>query len=104
MEPKQRLSAVCKEDISEERERDYYNKSVTNVKPERNSAFDLAQTRKLRLKVENEGINTRKNSGYEIVHGYGRKDNAQKNYCLILQISQLLNDPVRFGDFIQNVR
>ena len=61
----------------------------------------LAQTGGLRWKVENEGINTQKKGGYEMEHGYGLKGNAWKNYYLTLQISQLLNDLVRFGDFIQ---
>ncbi len=89
------------EDINEKGERDYYNKWVTNVKPNKNNAFDLAQTGRLRWKVENEGINTQKNGGYEMEHGYGLKRNAWKNYYLTLQISQLLNDLVRFGDFLQ---
>ncbi len=89
------------EDINKKGERDYYNKWVTNVKPHRDNALDLAQTGRLRWKIENEGINTQKNGGYEMEHGYGLKENAWKNYYLILQISQLLNDLVRFGDFLQ---
>jgi len=89
------------EDINEKGERDYYNRWVTNVKPNTKNAFDLAQTGRLRWKVENEGINTQKNGGYEMEHGYGIKDNAWKNYYLTLQISQLMNDLVRFGDFLQ---
>ena len=89
------------EDINKEGERDCYNKWVTNVKPNTDNAFDLAQTGRLRWKVENEGINTQKNGGYEMEHGYGLKANAWKNYYLTLQISQLFNDLVRFGDFLQ---
>ena len=36
-------------------------------------------------------------------HLYGRAENAWKNYYLILQISQLLNDLVRFGDYIKKI-
>ena len=50
--------------------------------------------------IENEGINTQKNGGYEMEHAFGLKDNAWKNYYLLLQISQLLNDLLRFGDVI----
>jgi hypothetical protein len=89
------------EDINKEGERDYYNKWVTNVKPNKDNALDLAQTGRLRWKIENEGINTQKNGGYEMEHGYGLKRNAWKNYYLTLQVSQLLNDLVRFGDFLQ---
>ena len=41
-----------------------------------------------------------KNGGYEMEHAYGRKGNAWKNYFLILQISQLLNDLVRLTDIL----
>jgi hypothetical protein len=89
------------EDIDKKGERDYYNRWVTNVKPDRNNVLDLAQTGRLRWKIENEGINTQKNGGYEMEHGFGLKHYAWKNYYLTLQISQLLNDLVRFGDFLQ---
>ena len=89
------------EDINKEGERDYYNKWVTNVKPDRNNLLDLAQTGRLRWKIENEGINTQKNGGYEMEHGFRLKHNAWKSYYLTLQISQLLNELVRFGDILQ---
>ncbi|OVE81202.1 hypothetical protein BVY04_03765, partial [bacterium M21] len=66
-----------------------------------NIAHDLAQTGRLRWKIENEGTNTQKNSGYEMQHAYGLNDNAWKNYYLLLQISQLMNDLVRFSDYIK---
>lgn len=33
----------------------------------------------------------------------GRNQRAWKNYYLVLQISQLLNDLTRFGDYIQKI-
>ena len=36
-------------------------------------------------------------------HGFGLKGYAWKNYYLTLQVSQLLNDLVRFGDFLQKI-
>jgi hypothetical protein len=88
------------EDTDEGGQRVYYNRWITNVKPDRKNAFDLALTGRLRWKVENEGINTQKNGGYEMEHAYGRIDNAWKNYYLLLQISQLLNDLVRLTDIL----
>lgn len=79
----------------------YYNRWITNRKPNSDIAHDLAQTGRLRWKIENEGTNTQKNSGYEMEHAYGLKGNAWKNYYLLLQISQLMNDLVRFSDYIQ---
>ncbi|MCP4341873.1 MAG: hypothetical protein GY799_24065 [Desulfobulbaceae bacterium] len=89
------------EETNPEGERLYYNRWITNVKPQYRDAHDLAQTGRLRWKIENEGINTPKNAGYEMQHGYGLKGNAWKNYYLTLQISQLINDLVRFTDYIQ---
>ena len=89
------------EDTDQEGQRVYYNRWITNVKPERRNAFDLALTGRLRWKVENEGTNTPKNGGYEMEHAYGRNGNAWKNYYLLLQISQLLNDLVRLTDILQ---
>lgn len=81
----------------------YLNQWITNVKPNPDNALNLAQTGRLRWKIENEGTNTQKNGGYEMEHGYGLGGNAWKNYYLILQIGQLFNDLVRFGDLLQKL-
>jgi hypothetical protein len=79
----------------------YYNRWITNRRPDSENAHDLAQTGRLRWKIENEGTNTQKNGGYEMQHAFGLKKNAWKNYYLILQIAQLMNDLVRFTDCVQ---
>lgn len=89
------------EETDKQGKRIYYNRWITNVKPNRNNALKLAQVGRLRWKIENEGTNTQKNGGYEMEHAYGRKGNAWKNYYLVLQIAQLFNDLLRFGDYIQ---
>lgn len=83
--------------------RTYYNRWITNVKPHRHNALDLAQNGRLRWKIENEGTNTQKNGGYEMEHGYGFRHNAWKNYYLILQVSQLFHDLLRYTDIIQTL-
>jgi hypothetical protein len=88
------------EETDADGERAYYNRWITNVKPDRKNAFDLALTGRLRWKVENEGTNIPKNGGYGMEHAYGRNGNAWKNYFLILQLSQLLNDLVRLTDIL----
>ena len=88
------------EDVNEKGERLYYNRWITNVKPDKTIIHDPARAGRLRWKIENEGINTQKTGGYEMEHGYGLKGNAWKNYYLILQIAQLFNDLVRFGDYV----
>lgn len=88
------------EDADEEGKRIYFNRWIVNVKPEKKNAMALAQTGRLRWKIENQGTNTQKNGGYEMEHGFGRQKNAWKNYYLTLQISQLLNDLLRLGDIV----
>jgi hypothetical protein len=88
------------EDTNERHERVYYNRWITNVKPDDHNAFDLAQTGRLRWKIENEGTNTQKHGGYEMGHLYGQHHHAWKNYYLLLQIAQLLNDLVKYGDYL----
>jgi len=92
--------AVELEDTDRDGNRVYYNRWVTNVRPDHTNAFDLALTGRLRWKVENEGTNTPKNGGYEMEHAYGRRKNAWKNYFLILQLGQLFNDLVRLTDIL----
>jgi hypothetical protein len=76
----------------------YHNVWITDIKPNRHNAMALAKAGRMRWKIENEGINTQKTGGYEMEHGYGVKGNAWKNYYLLLQIAQLLNDLYRLGD------
>lgn len=76
----------------------YHNVWITDLKPNKSNAMALAKAGRLRWKIENEGINTQKNGGYEMEHGYGLKKHAWKNYYLLLQIAQLLNDLYRLGD------
>lgn len=76
----------------------YYNRWITNIKPNAQNAIELALHGRLRWKIENEGTNTQKNGGYEMEHVYGHKRNAWKNYYLILQIAQLFNDLLRYTD------
>jgi hypothetical protein len=78
----------------------YYNRWITNVKPNEQNALDLALHGRLRWKIENEGTNTQKNGGYEMEHAYGHNGNAWKNYYLILQVAQLFNDLVYYTDIL----
>lgn len=97
------LHALRFEEFDGDGQRLYHNLWITNVKPNPGNALDLARTGRLRWKIENEGTNTQKNGGYEMEHGYGLGGYAWKNYYLILQIGQLFNDLVRFGDLLQKL-
>lgn len=79
-------------------EQSYHNVWITDLKPNRHNAMALAKAGRMRWKIENEGINTQKNGGYEMEHGYGVKGDAWKNYYLLMQIAQTLNDLYRLGD------
>lgn len=86
------------EETDPDGKRTYHNTWITDIKPSRGNALPLAKAGRMRWKVENEGTNTPKNCGYEMEHGYGVKGNAWKNYYLLLQVAQMLNDLVRLGD------
>jgi hypothetical protein len=97
------LHAVRSEEYDADGTRLYMNEWITNVKPEYSNALELAQSGRLRWKIENEGTNTQKNGGYGMEHGYGLGGNAWKNYYLVMQLGQLFNDLVRLGDLLQKL-
>ncbi len=84
-------------------ERTYHNVWITDLKPNKGNAMALAKAGRMRWKIENEGINTQKTGGYEMEHGYGVKGNAWKNYYLLMQVAQLINDLFRLGDLAQKM-
>jgi hypothetical protein len=81
----------------------YRNVWITDLKPNKHNAMALAKAGRMRWKIENEGINTQKNGGYGMKHGYGVRGNAWKNYYLLMQIAQLVNDLFRLGDLPQKL-
>lgn len=65
---------------------------ITDIRPNPNNIEKLInQGGRRRWKIENEGFNSQKTGGYELEHGYGRKDHAWKNYYFLLQLAHLLN-------------
>lgn len=65
---------------------------VSDLRAQWESVFELAESGRMRFKIENEGFNTLKNGGY----GFGRKysrtsSNALKNYVSLMQIGHLIN-------------
>ena len=81
----------------------YHNSWITNLKPDQQNALSLALHGRLRWKIENEGFNTQKNGGYEMEHGYGLGGDAWKNYYLLLQVAQLLNNLVCLTDLLSTL-
>jgi hypothetical protein len=55
---------------------------------------------RLRWKIENEGFNEQKNSGYNLEHAYSEEPNASKNYYTLLQIAHLLETLIQKGSLL----
>ena len=65
---------------------------ITNILPDRKSAWHISKHGRLRWKIENEGFNTQKNGGYNLQHKYSRSHfGAMQNYYQLLQIAHLIN-------------
>ncbi len=68
---------------------------ITDIELNRENIIETGKSGRLRWKIENQGFNTQKNSGYELEHKYSRSNyNAMQNYYLILQIAHLINQLV----------
>jgi hypothetical protein len=65
---------------------------ITDIKLSKNNIYQISQFARWRWKIENEGFNVQKNSGYNLSHKYVRKNfTAIKNYYQCLQIAHLIN-------------
>jgi len=59
----------------------------------------------MRWKIENEGFNNQKNSGYNVEHKFSRTNaNAIKNYYQLLQIADLINQLASQMQFIKDFK
>lgn len=68
---------------------------ITNVPQNTKNVVETANSGRLRWKIENEGFNTQKNSGYALEHKYSRVSYfAMQNYYHILQIAHMINQLV----------
>jgi hypothetical protein len=68
---------------------------ITNVKVNKTSVSKAGQAGRMRWKIENEGFNNQKNSGYNLQHKFSRTNfNASKNYYQLLQIADIINQLV----------
>jgi len=68
---------------------------ITNVSVNKKSVSKVSKAGRLRWKIENEGFNTQKNSGYNLEHKFSRTNfNASKNYYQLLQIADIINQLV----------
>jgi len=56
---------------------------------------------RLRWKIENEGFNTQKNSGYALAHAYSTHDHAVKIFYYLLQVAHALNQLMTKGSLLR---
>ena len=65
---------------------------VTNLDLSKSNLKKISTAGRLRWKIENEGFNEQKNSGYNLKHKYSRKSFiATQNYYQCLQIAHIIN-------------
>jgi len=68
---------------------------ITDVPVTKTNTRKVSQAGRLRWKIENEGFNNQKNTGYNVGHKFSRTNfNASKNYYQLLQIADIINQLV----------
>ncbi len=68
---------------------------ITNVETKKANVSKISNAGRMRWKIENEGFNNQKNSGYNLQHKFSRTSfNASKNYYQLLQIADIINQLV----------
>lgn len=78
---------------------------LTNLKVTQDNVRELAQTGRSRWKIENEGFNTQKNSGYALGHKYSRKSfSSYQNYYQCMQMAHLINQLAEHSSNIVEMR
>ena len=63
---------------------------ITNIKITQGNAIKIAETGRLRWKIENQGFNRQKNWQADITHACSWNENALKNHYLMQQISDFI--------------
>lgn len=79
---------------------------ITDIEIDTNNVHQISQAGRMRWKIENEGFNSQKNSGYNAAHKFSRTNfNATKNYYQLMQIGDMINQltykSVRLSKFRQ---
>jgi len=76
---------------------------VTSLKTTKKTVAQISFYGRLRWKIENEGFNNQKNSGYGLKHKYSEVSlNATKNYYQALQIAHIINQLVEMGQKLKS--
>lgn len=69
---------------------------ITNLRITGKTAYEFAETGRMRWKIENEGFNIQKNQRYEIEHANSLNNQAMKNHYLLTQIADILMQMYEF--------
>ena len=73
-----------------------YFSHISDIKMDKDNAWQLSRQGRLRWCIENEGFNTQKNGGYNLEHKFSRKEpGAKKNYYELFQIAHIINQLVQ---------
>ena len=82
-------------------ERERYGAWLTDIPLGKASVITAAKGGRLRWKIENEGFNTQKNSGYALEHAYSKNDHAVKIFYYLLQVAHALNQLMTKGSLLR---
>ena len=81
----------------------YFRPKKFPLKTTEKTAAQISFYGRLRWKIENEGFNNQKNSGYGLKHKYSEVSlNATKNYYQALQIAHIINELVEMGQKLKS--
>ena len=79
-----------------------YFSHISDIRMDKDKAWQISRQGRLRWCIENEGFNTQKNGGYNLEHKFSRKAlGAKKNYYELLQIAHLINQLVEKLQHVQ---
>jgi len=77
-------------------------KWITNFSLTAHNVDQLANRgARLRWKIENEGFNVQKNSGFQLEHAYSQDPNAGKIFYLLLQLAAMIFQLMRKGSLLR---
>ncbi|MDO8899417.1 MAG: hypothetical protein Q7V19_17320 [Bacteroidales bacterium] len=77
---------------------------ITDIGITNKNSKTISDYGRMRWKIENEGFNEQKNSGYNLGHKYSRKSfNATQNYYQCLQIAHMINQLAYKTQYVNNM-
>ena len=81
--------------------RKFFNVWLSSWFVTRDNAKRLAQGGRARWIIENEGLNTQKNEGYELEHAFSTDGTAMKHFYLLLQLAHIFDQLLGKGSLLR---